>query len=87
MDEEKKPEELKEEKPKRKLPFKIKLSKWDKISIIALITLKIKPELKFLPFMLIKYFLTIQFVCMIAFRDYLNGKYKVTWEKIESSRI
>jgi hypothetical protein len=37
MVEEKKPEEVKEEKPKRKLPFKIKLSKWDKISIIALI--------------------------------------------------
>jgi len=41
MDDEKKLEESKEvhkeEKPKRRLPFKIKLSKWDKISIIALI--------------------------------------------------
>jgi len=32
-----KPEVHKQEKTKRRFPFKIKLSKWDKISIIALI--------------------------------------------------
>ncbi|CEG13051.1 putative Glycosyl transferase family 2 [groundwater metagenome] len=56
------------------------------ISIILVILSILKIELKLLPIMALNYFLLVQYSCFMAWISYFKKNYKVTWEKMESSR-
>ena len=55
-------------------------------SAILILFLYLKPNTKFLPFILLKYFFIQYYEVLIGWLDYLKGNYQVTWEKAESTR-
>lgn len=55
-------------------------------SVISVLFLHLKPNTKFLPFILLKYFFVQYYVVLLGWLDYLRGNYQVTWEKAESTR-
>ena len=55
-------------------------------SSISILILHFKPNTKFLPFILLKYFFIQYYEVLIGWLDYLKGNYQVTWEKAESTR-
>ena len=55
-------------------------------SVISVLFLYIRPNTRFLPFVLLKYFLLQHYEVLLGWLDYLRGNYQVTWEKAESTR-
>jgi len=55
-------------------------------SVVSILFLYLKPNTKFLPFILSKYFFIQYYEVLIGWLDYLKGNYQVTWEKAESTR-
>lgn len=55
-------------------------------SSISILILHFKPNTKFLPFILLKYFFIQHYEVLLGWLDYLKGNYQVTWEKAESTR-
>ena len=55
-------------------------------SAISILFLHLKPGIKFLPFVLLKYFFIQYYEVLLGWLDYLRGNYQVTWEKAESTR-
>lgn len=59
------------------------------LGIVSIVVLKFWPELKFLPFSLLRYFFLLQYSCILSYINYfkLRKTGKVIWEKMDSSRI
>ena len=55
-------------------------------SSISILILHFKPNTKFLPFILLKYFFIQYYEVLVGWLDYLKGNYQVTWVKAESTR-
>jgi cellulose synthase/poly-beta-1,6-N-acetylglucosamine synthase-like glycosyltransferase len=55
-------------------------------SIFSIILLCLRPNTKFLPVVLSKYFFLQHYEILLGWWDYLRGNYQVTWEKAESTR-
>jgi biofilm PGA synthesis N-glycosyltransferase PgaC len=55
-------------------------------SIVSMVLLRLRPNTKFLPVVLSKYFFLQHYEVLLGWLDYLRGNYQVTWEKAESTR-
>jgi len=53
---------------------------------VSILLLHLKPNTKFLPIVLSKYFFLQHYEVLLGWRDYLRGNYQVTWEKAETTR-
>jgi cellulose synthase/poly-beta-1,6-N-acetylglucosamine synthase-like glycosyltransferase len=62
------------------------LSAFLMFSIVSMVLLRLKPNTKFLPVVLSKYFFLQHYEVLLGWWDYLRGNYQVTWEKAESTR-
>jgi len=57
------------------------------LSVISILSFKLKPNIHIPLFFALKYFLLVQYSCLMAWISYFIGDYKVTWEKMETSRV
>jgi cellulose synthase/poly-beta-1,6-N-acetylglucosamine synthase-like glycosyltransferase len=62
------------------------LSTFLMFSIVSIILLRLRPNMKFLPVVLSKYFFLQHYEVLLGWLDYLRGNYQVTWERAESTR-
>jgi hypothetical protein len=51
-----------------------------------MVLLRLRPNMKFLPVVLSKYFFLQHYEVLLGWLDYLRGNYQVTWERAESTR-
>jgi cellulose synthase/poly-beta-1,6-N-acetylglucosamine synthase-like glycosyltransferase len=68
------------------LCFLILLAACYSLVVLSFATAKITAFKDFKPFVLMKYFATVNFICAMGFVDFARGRRMVEWKKIESSR-